>query len=44
MHLAVSSAADVIGVACPKAGQRVVRALGRPLIPYLSRMTPKIEG
>jgi hypothetical protein len=44
MHLAVSSAAEVIRVLRPKTDAKVVVALRRPLIPYLSRMTSKTEG
>jgi hypothetical protein len=36
--------ADVIRAFRPKPDAKVVARLCRPLIPYLSRMTPKVEG
>jgi hypothetical protein len=44
VHLAVSSAAEVIRALVRRLTQGVVVALRRPLIQYLSRMASKIEG
>jgi len=44
MHLTVSSVAGLIRVLRQTTDAKVVVALRRPFIPYLSRMTSRIEG